>query len=168
MFRKAKASHWGNTWEGGNAQAPKACICCEHVTRVLYVHSQQSKLLRHVSQKTYKQWHIFAHVALKANVSTGKRAVMELLHHGFFFCRERMRFKNLRMKLGERIRLKDRMSEHVSQRKERKEMKKELFRKGSPFTKATAAVLSLTLAFGMTPALALAQPTNEGGGYSLI
>ena len=43
-------------------------------------------------------------------------------------------------------------------------MKKELFRKGSPFTKATAAVLSLTLAFGMTPALALAQPTNEGGG----
>ena len=155
MFRKAKASHWGNTWEGGNAQAPKACICCEHVTRVLYVHSQQSKLLRHVSQKTYKQWHIFAHVALKANVSTGKRAVMELLHHGFFFCRERMRFK-------------DRMSEHVPQRKERKEMKKELFRKGSPFTKATAAVLSLTLAFGMTPALALAQPTNEGGGYSLI
>ena len=42
-------------------------------------------------------------------------------------------------------------------------MRKELFRKGSHLTKATAAVLSLTLALSMTPALAFAQPTNEGG-----
>ena len=46
---------------------------------------------------------------------------------------------------------------------ERKDMRKELFRKGSPLTKATAAVLSLTLVLSMTPALAFAQPTNEGG-----
>ena len=42
--------------------------------------------------------------------------------------------------------------------KERNKMKKKLFRKDSPATKVTAAVLSVTLAFGMTPAGALAQP----------
>lgn len=40
-------------------------------------------------------------------------------------------------------------------------MKKKLFRKDSPLTKVTAAVLSVTLAFGMTPAVALAQPAAE-------
>ena len=40
-------------------------------------------------------------------------------------------------------------------------MKKKLFRKNSPATKVTAAVLSVTLAFGMTPAVALAQPAAE-------
>ena len=40
-------------------------------------------------------------------------------------------------------------------------MKKKLFRKNSPDTKVTAAVLSVTLAFGMTPAVALAQPAAE-------
>lgn len=45
--------------------------------------------------------------------------------------------------------------------KERNKMKKKLFRKDSPLTKVTAAVLSVTLAFGMTPAVALAQPAAE-------
>lgn len=48
-------------------------------------------------------------------------------------------------------------------------MKKTFFRKNSVLAKATAAVLSVTLAFGMTPAVALAQPAAEqNGGIAVL